>query len=95
MEKENKPKPLITVNQAISWYFGNFIESPNNALRGDIGPPEGAEEEMEKLRAELGNRKMTHKDFMEFVKARGYHDKYYRYKKYETDCPICRYLGIR
>ena len=94
-EQIRKPKPLISAEKAISWYYGNFILSPNNALRGDIGPPEGAEEDMEKLRQELGSRKMTHKQFLDFFKEKGFHDKYYRYKKYETDCAICKYEGIR
>ncbi len=94
-EQIRKPKPIISVSRAINWYFGNYIHSPNNALRGEMGLPEGAEEDMEKLRTELGDRKLAHNEFLEIVKINGYHDKYYRYKKYENDCPLCKYLGMK
>ena len=103
-----KAKPIIPADVAINWYVGNFIQSPNNALRDDAKYfqelDSGSEassllsqalKEMEKLRAELKGRMMTHREFMNLMKERGIHRKYYRYKKYENNCPICKAFGIR
>jgi len=92
-EKQTKPKPIIAAGRAIGWYYGNFLMSPNNALRGAEGYMERANALVDKLRAELKNQKMTHKEFLDLMKEKGIHDKYYRYRKYVNDCPLCRALG--
>ena len=28
-----QPKPIISINNAINQYIGNYIQNPNNALR--------------------------------------------------------------
>lgn len=36
-EKQTKPKPIILAGKALNWYYGNFLMSPNNALRDEDG----------------------------------------------------------
>lgn len=86
-------KPVISVEHAINWYIGNYLESPNNALRKEE-IFEGEEiifpawkNEIDALRKELAGRRMTHKQFLDLMKERGIHRKYYKYKKYEL--PYC------
>jgi len=93
LEKLAKPKPIISVNRFLGWYYGNFLMSPNNALRDEEGYVEKAHTLVDGLRAELKGQKMTHKQFLDLMKEKGIHGKYYRYRKYVNDCPLCRLLG--
>ena len=93
--KERKPKPIVPAERALNWYYGNFLMSPNNALRDEEGYNERVLKLVEDLRKEFAGAKMTHKQFLDLMKERGIHGKYYRYRKYETDCPLCRLCGIK
>jgi len=93
--KERKPKPIVPVERALNWYFGNFLMSPNNALRDEEGYNEQVLKLVEDLRKELAGAKMTHKQFLDLMKERGIHGKYYHYRKYESDCPLCGLCGMR
>ena len=88
-------KAIVPAEHAINWYLGNFIESPNNALRDDEELLDCAFQDMEKLKVELKGRRMTHKELLDLVKARGLHEQYYRYEKFENDCLICKRLGLK
>jgi len=93
-EKQAKPKPIIPAGKAVGWYYGNFLMSPNNALRDGEGYVETAHALVDKLRAELKNQEMTHKQFLDLMKERGIHAQFYRYQKPKpTNCPLCRILG--
>ena len=86
-----KKKPLISAEHAINWYLGNYLSSPNNALRDEEEKIERIHEEMEKVKIELGEKRLTHREFLELVKEKGIHAKYYRYEKAKpSDCPLCR-----
>ena len=90
-----KQTKAIPAEHAINWYIGNYIMNPNNELRENENILEQAHNEIEKLRIELKGKMLTHKEFLEFVKTRGIHDKYYRYKKYVPPyCAPCDKLGI-
>ena len=88
-------KQIVPAEHAINWYLGNYLESPNNALREDEELFDCALQDMEKLKAELKGQKMTHKQLMDLVRERGLHEQYYRYQKYENDCEICKRLGMK
>ncbi len=90
-----KQKPVINAGKALSWYYANYIQSPNNALRGNKKLFTEALGEKELLEKELAGIRMTHRQFLELFKEMGIHAKYYRYRKYETNCPLCRLCGIR
>jgi|GEM_PF-1296009 len=96
-EKEHgaKQKPVIGAEKALNWYYGNYIQSPNNALRGNEKLFTEATNEKERLEKELAGVRMTHRQFLELFREIGIHAKYYRYKKYESDCPMCRICGIK
>ncbi|MFH0713850.1 MAG: hypothetical protein V1722_04415 [Candidatus Micrarchaeota archaeon] len=100
-------KLVVSADRAINWYLGNYIESPNNALRDEEKYFEELEngsvissklgcalQEVETLRVELRGKMMTHKELLELMKQRGIHLKYYRYKKYENNCITCKALGV-
>ena len=90
-----KPKPIIPAEHAIYWYVGNYLTSPNNALREDEALFNQALAEMEKFRVETKGKRMTHKQFLDLMKERGVHDKYYRYQKHEQAyCLACNQLGV-
>lgn len=77
--------------------LGHFLMSPDNALR-DIDEENYLKEThklVDELKVELKGQHMTHKQFVDMMKKRGIHRRFYHYKKYENNCPICRYLGIR
>ncbi len=96
MEGEKKAKPIISADSAISWYYGNFLMSPNNALRDEEGYTDKVYELTEKLRTDLRGMKMTHQQFLDMMKERGVHAQFYRYQKPKpTDCPICRLVHSR
>lgn len=103
-----KPKQIVSADHAINWYLGNYIQSPDNALRDEEvnfeelgnGLPASSNlgralEEVEKLRVELKGKMMTHKELLDLMKQRGIHGKYYCYKKYENNCVACKGLGIK
>lgn len=94
-------KRTFPIDHIINWYLGNYLMSPNNALREEEDEwIENVYSVIGGLRTELKQRSMTssmtHRQFLELVKAKGIHDRYYRYQKPEpTNCRLCRYLGIR
>jgi hypothetical protein len=90
-----KQKPVISAEKALNWYYGNFLMSPNNALRDTEGYEDEMLKTVEELRKELRGARMTHKQFLDLMKEKGIHGKFYHYKRYETDCPLCRMCGIR
>lgn len=81
----------------MNWYLGNYLESPNNALREDNEDFTNPwTDEIDELRKELSNQRMTHKQFLDLMKEKGIHGKYYKYEKYVPDyCPICEKQGFR
>lgn len=92
----DKIKPIISAEHAVNWYAGNYIENPNNALRDDENLVWNALQELEKLKMELKDQKMTHRQFLDLVKEKGIHKKFYHYTKPEpNDCPICKAMGIK
>ncbi len=92
-----KPKPIIPARSAINWYFGNYLMSHENALR-DINEEKFLEDThklVDKLHVEFKDQKFTHKQFLDLMKERGIHAKYYLYQKPKpNDCPWCRIFGI-
>ena len=82
-----------------SWYVGAIIQSPDNALR-DEGIESGGfwvencAKELHALIAETGVKEAYCADFMRMVKSKGFHSKYYSFKKYENDCNICKNMGL-
>lgn len=103
-----KAKQIISSDHAINWYLGNYILSPNNALRDKevyfdelenssavcLSNVGSALQEIEKLRLELKGKQMTHRELLDLMKERGIHRKYYQYKKYENNCLACKALGV-
>ncbi|HIH20207.1 TPA: hypothetical protein HA244_02975 [Candidatus Micrarchaeota archaeon] len=90
-----KLKPVIAAEHAINWYLGNYLEDPDNALRDDEEIPPKWLEDIADLRKELSEQKMTHRQFLDLVKEKGIHDKYYQYEKYEPPyCPWCDKFGV-
>lgn len=101
-------KSEYSADYLINWYLGNFINNPNNLLRDEDAYFNELEEnrtefksrmglarrELEGLRLELKGRQMTHKYFMQLVKERGLHARYYKYGKYEDKCEACRLLDF-
>lgn len=87
-------------NHVINWYIGNFIESPNNEIRDESFDIEKDDrkpiwfDDFEKIRKELNSIFMTHTDFVKLMKNNGFHEKYYKYKKYENNCIACNALQI-
>jgi len=79
--KEIKPKPIIKADHAINWYIGNYVMNPNNALRENDALLDEVLAELEKLRSELKGQRMTHKQFLDLIKEKGIHARYYQYKK--------------
>lgn len=92
-----KTKPIIPAEQAINWYVGNYLLSPNNVFENqDIDVPDIWIEEINSLRMELKGQEITHKQFLDLMKARGIHDKYYKYQKYEQPyCSWCNKVGAQ
>jgi hypothetical protein len=89
-------KPVIPARHAINWYYGNFLMRPGNALRDAENYCERVNKLIESLYVEYEGQFMTHKQFLDMMKDRGIHNEYYRYQKPKpTDCPICRFYGIR
>ena len=90
-----KSKQIIPAEHAINWYVGNYLMSPNNALRSDEALFDHALAKMEKLRVILKGKRTTHKQFLDLMKERGVHGKYYRYQKHEPPyCEACNKLGV-
>ncbi|MBI4044961.1 MAG: hypothetical protein HY392_04600 [Candidatus Diapherotrites archaeon] len=91
-----KIKPIISVEHAANWYAGNYLENPNNALREDEKLLEEAFASIENLKKEFAGQKITHRQFLDLVKEKGIHQKFYHYRKPEpNDCPICKAMGIK
>jgi len=100
LKSEHKVKKAYPVNHVIGWYLGNYLHSPNNAIRDEFFNVEKTEnwkpmwfDDIEKIRNELKGSTITHSDFIRLMKENGIHDKYYHYKKYENNCEICKALG--
>lgn len=92
----DKVKQIVSISKAVNWYVGNSILNPNNALRDNDKLMQEMRGVMEKLKEELKDNIMTHREFLEMIKVRGIHDKYYRYKKPEpNNCEICKAFGIK
>ena len=90
------PKPIIPIDHAINWYYGNYLMNPNNALRDQEGYDERVSKLLDSLREELAGEKMTHGQFIDLMKERGIHSEFYLYQKPKpTDCSLCRILGIK
>ncbi len=88
-------KPSASIEHVVNWYVGNYVMSPDNALREDDALLQKSHEELEALTRELEGRQLTHKEFLGLVKERGIHDKYYRYRKYrEPHCDACEKMGV-
>lgn len=91
-----KQKPVINATKALNWYYANYIQNPNNALRDNEKLFAEALDEREQLETELVGIRMTHGQFLELFREIGVHAKYYRYQKPKpSDCPLCRLCGIR
>jgi len=91
-----QPKPIISINKAVNWYIGNYIQNHNNALRDKDELMLKARQDIEKIKNELKGMKLTHKQFLNLIKDMGFHSKYYLYKKPEPrNCEICRIFGIK
>lgn len=89
------PKQVVSAEHAINWYVGNYLMSPDNALRDDESLLDEGFKQVEKLRQELAGKRITHKQLLGLVKERGIHAKYYRYQKYEPPyCEACEKLGV-
>lgn len=97
----SKVKKEFAIEHLINWYLGNYLDSPNNSIREDNFDPDkddwkpiwGAD--IENLRKELKGRWMSHSNFLRFVKENGIHGKYYKYRKYVSECGICKTYGIK
>jgi hypothetical protein len=102
LKPERKTKKTYPSERIINWYLGNYLNSPNNAIREDPFK-KGLQknwkpkkfDEIESIRNELKGKLIAHSDFLKLVKEKGIHDKYYHYKKYENNCEICRAIGAR
>ena len=88
-------KPIIPIEWAVNWYWGNFLMNPNNGLREDEELMLRANDELEGLKKEFSGQKMTHKAVLDLIKERGIHAKYYRYEKPKPDdCDWCRAMRM-
>ena len=90
-----KEKQYTPARHAINWYFGNFLMKPGNTLR-DADHCERVNKLIESLYIEYERQSMTHKRFLDLMKERGIHAKYYRYQKPKpANCPLCRLFGAQ
>ena len=84
-------KPIISAIHAINWYYGNFLLSQNNALR-DIDEDKylkDSHELVDRLKIELTDQRMTHQQFIDLMREKGIHAKYYKYQKLKpTNCKL-------
>ncbi|MBI2598056.1 MAG: hypothetical protein HYW50_02570 [Candidatus Diapherotrites archaeon] len=73
-----------SAEQAINWYIGTYLQNENNAVREDKDLFEQAFTEMERLKQELKGKLMNYNEFLELVKQRGIHEKFYQHRKNEA-----------
>ena len=78
---ECRVKKGFSIDHVINWYIGNYLESPNNAIRDDSFDPDKEDwqsvwqQDIKTISAELKGKRISHSDFIYLMKEKGIHNK--------------------